>query len=81
MKKKKLKRKLQSAEANRLCWVERWSAAAKRNKELAAEVAILDAECIELAHWLLSEWVHVNESKVAELDVLLNRFLGGTYVR
>ena len=49
--------------------------------ELVAEVAILDAECRELAHWLLSEWVHVNESKVAEVDLLLNRFLGGNYAR
>lgn len=81
MKKKELKRKLQSVEANRLCWVERWSAAASRNKELQATVAILDAECIELAHWLMSEWVHVNESKVAEVDLLLNRFLGGNNVR
>ena len=46
--------------------------------ELVAEVAILDAECRELAHWLMSEWVHVNESKIAEVDVLLNRFLGGS---
>jgi hypothetical protein len=81
VKKKELKRKLQSVEANRLCWVERWSAAQSRNTELAAEVAILDAECRELAYWLMSEWVHVNESKVAEVDLLLNRFLGGNYAR
>ena len=78
MKKKELKRRLQKVEANRLCWVERWSAAGSRNMELVAEVAILDAECRELAHWLMSEWVHVNESKIAEVDVLLNRFLGGS---
>ena len=49
--------------------------------ELVAELAILDAECRELAGWLMSEWVHVNESKVAEVDILLNRFLGGTHAR
>lgn len=81
VKKKAIKRRLQAVEANRLCWVDRWSDAAKRNQELQAKVAILDAECRELAGWLLSEWVHVNESKVAEVDLLLNRFLGGTYVR
>jgi hypothetical protein len=81
VKKKELKRKLQKVEANRLCWVERWSAAGSRNMELVAEVAILDAECRELANWLMSGFVHVDESKVAEVDLLLNRFLGGSNVR
>lgn len=81
MKKKELKRKLQKVEADRLWWVERWSVAASRNQLLEDRIEALDAECIELAHWLLSEWVNVHESKVADIDLLLNRFLGGSNVR
>ena len=81
MKKKELKRRLQKVEADRLWWVERWTTATGRNKRLEERIELLDAECVELAHWLMGEWVHVNESKVAEIDILLNRFLGGTYAR
>lgn len=81
MKKKELKRRLQKVKDDRLWWVERWTTTADRNKRLEERIELLDAECVELAHWLMSEWVHVNESKVAEVDILLNRFLGGTHAR
>ena len=81
MKKKELKRRFQKVEADRLWWVDRWITAVGRSKRLEDRIELLDAECVELANWLLSEWVHVNESKVAEVDLLLNRFLGGTYAR
>jgi len=81
VKKKELKRKLQKVEADRLWWVERWSVAASRNQLLEDQIEALDAECRELAEWLMSEWIHVNETKVAEIDLLLNRFLGGSNVR
>jgi hypothetical protein len=81
MKKKELKRRLRKVEDDRLWWVERWATTAGRNQRLEDRIELLDAECRELAHWLLSEWVHVNESKVAEVDLLLNRFLGGNYAR
>lgn len=78
MKKKELKRRLQRVEDDRLWWVDRWITTAGRNQRLEDRIELLDAECRELAHWLMSEWVHVDESKVAEVDLLLNRFLGGT---
>ena len=81
MKKRELKRRLRKVEDDRLWWVERWTVTAGRNQLLEDRIELLDAECWELAHWLMGEWVHVNESKIAEVDVLLNRFLGGNYAR
>lgn len=62
MKKKELERRLRLVEEDRLCWVERWSES--------------QTECRLLAGWLMSEWVNVNETKIAEVDELLNKYIG-----
>ena len=38
----------------------------------------LRAEVATLAGWLLSEWVWVHETKIAEVDELLRPYLGGS---
>lgn len=78
MKKKELKRRLERALEDRDRWVGRYAQARREQFGAEEQVRQLDVECIELASWLMSEWVHVNESKIAEVDVLLNRFLGGS---
>lgn len=42
------------------------------------EVEQLRAEVATLAGWLLSEWVWVHETKIAEVDELLRPYLGGS---
>jgi hypothetical protein len=81
VKKKKLKQRLNRALDDRDRWVGRYAQARREQFQFEEQVRLLDAECRELAHWLMSEWVHVDESKVAEVDLLLNRFLGGNYAR
>lgn len=35
-------------------------------------------EAFVLANALMSDWVHVNESRISEVDALLQRYVGGS---
>ena len=55
-------------------------------KDLEHQIEVLkeakdfwQAQSSLLASWLMSEWVHVNESKVGELDEVLRQYVGGRH--
>lgn len=81
MKKNELKRRLERVSEDRDRWVERYADAKRLHEVDLVRIRLLEKECLELAHWLLSEWVHVNESKVAEVDHLLEKYLGGNHAK
>ena len=77
MKKSELKQRLAKIEDDRIWWIEQYAEAKTLSNDCEKRIAVLEQECRDLVGWLMSEWVHVNESKVEEVDLLLNRYLGG----
>lgn len=76
MKKSELKRRLEKIEIDRLWWMERWADQRTANNDCEEYIQKLEEECQTLAGWLMSEWVTVHESKVADVDAILNPYLG-----
>ena len=69
MKKKQLKKQLKACQNNREDWIGRLNTVSTLNR-------VLTEQNTALAHWLMSEWVTVHESKVGEVDELLQPFIG-----
>lgn len=80
MKKAELKRRLEKIEANRIWWIELWADQRTATNECETYIRELEKECRLLAGWLMSEWVTVHESKVADVDVLLTKYFGDSNV-
>lgn len=76
MKKSELKRRLDRVEIDRIRWMDRWVEECTLSRDREEEILLLVQECHTLATWLISEWVTVHESKVADVDLILSKYLG-----
>lgn len=76
MKKKELKQRLKKIEDDRIWCIEHYVEAKTLANDHEEAVLLLEQDCRDLAGWLMSEWVTVHESKVADVDSILWKYLG-----
>jgi hypothetical protein len=76
VKKSELKQRLKKIEDDRIWWIERYAEAKTLSNDREEAVLLLEQECRDLAGWLMSEFVTVHESKAADVDSILWKYLG-----